>query len=282
MTWILLTLFFGVAKGGRELLKKAAIRQSSVMEVLLCYTVLSFLLVIPTASDAFQLDFSFLPYILIKSTVIFFAWLCAFEALAKMPVSLYGVLDLSRVLFSTLLGVLVVNEVLGGGQIVGLVLVCAGLLMLKARRGDPAEESSVKVKYVVLAFASCFLNAVSATADKLLMPHMTSSQLQFWYMLFLSVFYLVYVLVKRIPVQVGRAVRNVPLIAMSVIFVLADKALFVANADPNSRLTVMTLIKQSSCLVTILGGRIFFGEKRVLYRMLCASVVIAGILFAVL
>lgn len=282
MTWILLTLFFGVAKGGRELLKKAAIRQSNVMEVLLCYTVLSFLLVIPTASDAFQLDFSFLPYILIKSTVIFFAWLCAFEALAKMPVSLYGVLDLSRVLFSTLLGVLAVNEVLGGGQIVGLVLVCAGLLMLKARRGDPAEEGSVKAKYVVLAFASCFLNAVSATADKLLMPHMTSSQLQFWYMLFLSVFYLVYVLVKRVPVQVGRAVRNVPLIAMSVIFVLADKALFVANADPNSRLTVMTLIKQSSCLVTILGGRIFFGEKRVLYRMLCASVIIAGILFAVL
>ena len=101
-------------------------------------------------------------------------------------------------------------------------------------------------------------------------------------MLFLSVFYVVYVLAKRIPVRVGRAVKNVPLIAMSVIFVLADKALFVANADPNSRLTVMTLIKQSSCLITILGGKLFFGEKNVLYRMFCACIVIAGILFAVL
>jgi drug/metabolite transporter (DMT)-like permease len=281
MTWILLTLFFGVAKGGRELLKKAAIRQSSVMEVLLCYTVLSFLFVIPTAGDAFSLNFSLLPFILIKSTVIFFAWLCAFEALAKMPVSLYGVLDLSRVLFSTLLGVLVVGETLGGGQTVGLVLVCLGLLLLKARKGGQ-EGGEVRVRYVALALISCLLNAVSATADKLLMPHMTSSQLQFWYMLFLSLFYLVYVLVRRIPVRLGRAVRNVPMIAMSIIFVLADKALFVANADPDSRLTVMTLIKQSSCFVTILGGKIFFGEKRVLYRLFCACIVVAGILFAVL
>ena len=280
MTWILLTLFFGVAKGGRELLKKAAIRKSGVMEVLLCYTVLSFVLVIPTATDAFSLDFSYLPFILIKSAVIFFAWLCAFEALAKMPVSLYGVLDLSRVLFSTLLGVLVVGETIGGGQAVGLVLVSVGLLLLKARKKGE-EGGEVTAKYVLLALASCFLNAVSATSDKLLMPHMSSSQLQFWYMLFLSVFYVVYVLVKRIPVRVGRAVKNVPLIAMSVIFVLADKALFVANADPNSRLTVMTLIKQSSCLITILGGKLFFGEKNVLYRMFCACIVIAGILFAV-
>lgn len=280
MTWILLTLFFGLAKGGRELLKKAAIRQGGVMEVLLCYTVLSFLLVIPTASDAFLLDFSYLPFILIKSTVIFFAWLFAFEALSKMPVSLYGVLDLSRVLFSTLLGVLVVGETIGLGQGIGLVLVCAGLLLLKARR-DGGEERSVSTRYVVMAFASCLLNAVSATADKLLMPHMSSSQLQFWYMLFLSLFYLGYVLIKRIPVRVGRAVRNVPMIAMSVIFVLADKALFVANADPDSRLTVMTLIKQSSCFVTILGGRIFFGERNVLYRSLCAAVIVAGILVAI-
>lgn len=281
MTWILLTLFFGVAKGGRELLKKAAIRKSGVMEVLLCYTVLSFLLVIPTARDAFALDFSFLPYILIKSAVIFFAWLCAFEALAKMPVSLYGVLDLSRVLFSTLLGVFVVNETIGGGQAIGLVLVCLGLLLLKARKSE-GGEGATSARYVVLAFASCLLNAVSATADKLLMPHMTSSQLQFWYMLFLSVFYLIYVLVKRIPVKVGRALTNVPMIAMSVIFVFADKALFIANADPNSKLTVMTLIKQSSCLVTILGGKLFFKEKNVLYRMFCAMIVVAGILFAVL
>ena len=44
----------------------------------------------------------------------------------------------------------------------------------------------------------------------------------------------------------------------------------------------MTLIKQSSCLVTILGGKLFFKEKNVLYRLFCAMIVVAGILFAVL
>lgn len=281
MVWILCTLFFGIAKGARELLKKAAVQRNGVMGVLVTYTVLSFLMAIPLSGDAFSLDFSYLGFIAVKSAVIFFAWICTFEALAKMPVSLYGVLDLSRVLFSTLLGVAVLHESVGLWQGMGLVLVCVGLLMLKGRRKG-GEARTVETRYVLMAFASCFLNAVSATSDKLLMAHMTSSQLQFWYMLFLSAFYLLYVLIKRIPIPLGRILKDPCVWLMSLIFVFADKALFVANADPDSRLTVMTLIKQSSCLVTIVGGKLFFGEKRVVYRLLCAAVVVAGILLALL
>ena len=64
-------------------------------------------------------------------------------------------------------------------------------------------------------------------------------------------------------------------------FVLADKALFIANADPNSRLTVMTLVKQSCCLVTILGGKLVFKEKNILKKCLCAAIIIAGIMIGI-
>ena len=43
-----------------------------------------------------------------------------------MPISLYGVLDLSRVMFATLLGVFVLQEVLGRYQVAGLLFVSAG------------------------------------------------------------------------------------------------------------------------------------------------------------
>ena len=38
--------------------------------------------------------------ILIKSFVIFLAWIFSFIAIKKLPISLYGVLDLSRVIFA--------------------------------------------------------------------------------------------------------------------------------------------------------------------------------------
>ncbi len=57
-----------------------------------------------------------------------------------MPISLYGVLDLSRVLFATLLGVIVLQETLGMWQTTGLILVSFGLLLLKYHPGMFTEK----------------------------------------------------------------------------------------------------------------------------------------------
>ena len=40
---------------------------------------------------------------------------------------------------------------------------------------------------------------------------------------------------------------------------------------------MMTLLKQAGCVVTILAGRFMFREKETSHRLLCAAVIIAGI-----
>ena len=64
----------------------------------------------------------------------------------------------------------------------------------------------MEIRYVVMAFASCLLNAVSGLLDKILMKDITSSQLQFWYLLFLTLFYLLFIFISRTPVNWKRAV----------------------------------------------------------------------------
>jgi glucose uptake protein GlcU len=44
----------------------------------------------------------------------------------------------------------------------------------------------------------------------------------------------------------------------------------------------MTLLKQSGVICTIIGGRLFFREKHIKYKLCCAFVVIAGIVIAVI
>jgi drug/metabolite transporter (DMT)-like permease len=67
-----------------------------------------------------------------------------------------------------------------------------------------------------------------------------------------------------------------------VLFVIGDKALFIACAQQDSAVITMTLIKQCSVLITIIGGRLVFKEKGVLHKLLCACVIIAGIAVAVI
>lgn len=285
--WMWLVLLYGVFKGFREIVKKKALEKNSTIEVLFLYTLLAFLMVLPDAKNAFGMEPKYYFYIALKSFVIFLAWMFSFKAIKKMPISLYGVLDLSRVLFATLLGVVVLQEVLGVFQMIGLALVSMGLLLLKykpgARAGKLAESGeNVDIKLVVIAFASCMLNAVSGLMDKILMKDISSSQLQFWYMLFLVLMYLAFIFVTRTPIRMGSVLKNYWIWILSILFVIADRALFVANGMADSRITVMTLIKQSGCIVTILAGRFIFHEKNTGHKLVCAAIIIAGIVIAVL
>ena len=294
MIWILLTLVYGLLKGGREISKKKAMDKSSVMEVLLIYTLIGFLIVVPRAPHAMGME----PYqyglVLIKSFSIFIAWMMGFHALKHLPVSLYGVLDLSRVLLGMLLGVIILHEVLLWNQILGLALVVFGLMALRFKlfgkketeekdsesSSEDAPEGS-RTKFVLLAFGSCVLNSVSALLDKILMKDISSSQMQFWYMLFLLALYSLYVLITRTKIRKD-SFKNGWIWLMSIMFVIGDASLFIANADPDSSVTVMTVVKQSACFVTILGGKFVFHEKGIAYRIFCASIILIGIVMSVL
>ena len=280
MNWIFLTLVYGLLKGAREIVKKESLKKSSVVEVLFFYTLFAFLMCIPASSDIALIDFKYLPAIFIKSLVIFIAWILSFRAIKSLPISIYGILDLSRVLFATLLGILVLREAVTRNQVIGLVLVAAGLILLKRRKSDEAE--GIKPLVVILALISCMLNAVSGLLDKILTHYVTPSQLQFYYMLFLSLLYLLYLIVDRSEVNIKSSVKNYWIWLLAIMFVIADKALFVANADANSKITIMTLIKQSGCIITILAGKFIYKERNMLHKFICAAVIIAGIMIAVL
>ena len=286
--WIWLVLLYGVLKGCREICKKKALETSSSVEVLLIYTLVSFLMVCPDAKNAMGLSPKFYLLVALKSFIIFLAWILSFVAIKKLPLSMYGVLDLSRVLFATLLGVTVLGERLGPIHIAGLILVCAGLLLLKFKpvyeksKQEIGKEKKYAASIVIVALISCMLNSLSGLMDKILLKDINSSQLQFWYMLFLSILYIVYALIGKQKISLKRALTNKWIWILAIMFVIADRALFIANEMPESKVTVMTLIKQSGAIVSILAGKFVFKEKNVTHKLICAGIIIVGIVLGAL
>ncbi|MGN1318699.1 MAG: EamA family transporter [Lachnospirales bacterium] len=277
--WVILVLLYGILKGIRDVIKKKALEKSTVMEVLFFYTVIGFIMVTPTAPEAFKLDISYIGIIAVKSLIVFSAWVLGFKALKKLPVSFYGVMDLSGVLFSAVMSVLLLGEVLKLNQYFGLFIVMIGLLAVNYNKG---AKNEISLKYAFMALISCILNATSGIMDKVLMKSMTSSQLQFWFMAMMVVFYFLYILITREKVNWKCIKDNLWIILMSVLFVVGDKALFVANSMPDSSVSVMTVLKQSACFVTIIGGRLVFKEKNIIFRLICAVVIVIGIFISVL
>lgn len=278
--WIFLVLLYGIFKGIRECVKKKALQKNGTVEVLFFYTLFGFILVIPSCNDVFSMPKSYILPIFIKSAFVFTAWICAFRAIKKIPISLYGITDMSRVLFSTTLGVVVLHETMGLNQFIGLALVILGVLMVNLKKRGSNEGTSKK--YFIFIMISCICNATSGVMDKVLMKtgDITHGQLQFWYMLFLTLMYLCYLIFTRTKVNIKSIAKNYWIWILSILFVIADRALFAANGYEASKVTVMTLIKQSSVIVTILLGRLVFKEKNILYKIICAVIVATGIVIA--
>lgn len=284
-----MVLVYGLIKGGREICKKKALKVYSVTEVLLVYTVISLLICSPQIPNAMGLSSVQYLWVALKAFIIFIAWIAGFKAIKKLPISLCGILDLSRVLFATTLGVIVVGEKITLYKSIGLILVCCGLLFLKfnpfVKKDKEIDVESTATEasafFIILAFISCMLNAVSGLLDKILMKEMNSSQLQFWYTLFLTAYYVIYALIRR--VKINRKIwKNIWIWLLAVGLIVMDKCLFIANSYSESQVTVMTLIKQVSVIVAIIGGKFVFKEKNIFHKAICAAIIVTGILVGIM
>lgn len=292
--WVILILIYGIFKGLREGLKKKAMETNSIVEVLFFYTLFAFLMTIPMSisADLFGVSLKYHLVLIVKSGIIFAAWLCALNSIKRLPLSVYSVMDMGRIISAILLGVILLDEKLGIFQILGICLVIIGITLvnLKTKRGVD-EKASKRV--IILVAISGLLNSISSVMDKWLLSKepnrflfgdetIESAQLQFWYMLYLVSFYGVYILIKREKINVVKCVKCPWIWTLSLLFVVADKCLFIANSDPNSTVVVMTLVKQSSVLVTIGMGWLIYKEKNILWRIACAVLVIGGIMLSII
>ena len=278
---MIFVLLYGIFKGAREPIKKKILQKHDLLSTLFAYTFIGFLMTVPMAKDVFTIDAKTFVLIGLKSFVIFFAWIATFAAVKKLSVSFYSVMDLSRVVFSTLMGVIFLNESLTLKGVISLMLVVLGLYLVN-RQKDSTDKTTDR-RYVWLVLFSCLLNAVSGIMDKYLMSTkaVSSIQLQFWFMLMLSVMYYIYICIKREKIDVRGCLKNPYIYILSFLLIAGDRLLFTANSYESSQVTVMTLIKQSSAIVAILSGKFVYGEK-IARKLWCAAIIIFGIVLAVI
>ncbi len=280
--WILFVFIYAFFKGSREGIKKAALKRSSSGEILFFYTLIGFLMVAPFSfKTAISIDPVFILFVFIKSAVCCSAWFFSLKALEKMSVSLYGIMDMSRMVFSILLGVFALGESFTFPKGFGAVLVISGLFLanLKNKKEISAKEESILC--VFYALLSAFFNSLSGTMDKVLMKDMDSSQLQFWFMLFMTLIYGLVFAIKKEKISISSVKRNYWIPIMSLSLILGDKLLFEANKFPQSQVTIMTLIKQSGVIVSLITGWLIFKEKHILYKLMCTLIVLGGISVAI-
>ena len=76
--------------------------------------------------------------------------------------------------------------------------------------------------------------------------------------------------------------KNYWILLAAISLTVGDRFLFQANEIPESKVSIMTLIKQFSVIEGIILGKIFFKEKNIIKKLLCSLLIIIGIIFTVI
>ena len=272
--WIFLVVIYALLKGGRECMKKAALKKSAANEILFLYTFIGFLMTLPFTKSALEIDGIYIFSAFVKAALCGTAWIFSLLALKQMSVSLYSVMDLGRMIFSTAFGVILLREDFTLPKLIGVVLVITGLLLVNLKKNSTSAKTNLFA--VIAVLLNCLFNALSGILDKVIMRSIEPAQLQFWFMFFLSAIYGAALLLRKEKISFKTIRTNYWIPLMSVSLIVGDLLIFRANAAPQSQVTLMTLIKQSSVIVSVLSGWLIFKEKNILYKLMCAAIVILG------
>lgn len=273
--WIILTILYSIFTAFFESSKKKAVEKNSIYEVLAFFSLISFFLVAILTKDAFSIDYKYLPIIIFKATIIVVAWILGLKAIEKMEIGLYSIIKICRVIFSVILSCLFLGESLTISMILGMIIVITGVVLVnKTTKG---EKKKTTFTVIILLLISCFLNSISEIIDKKILMYITSSQLQFWFMLFLTIYYWIILISKKEKTNWSKLKTNYWIPVAALCLVIGDKALFLANSNIDSKVVVMTMIKQLSLIITIILGKILFKEKDIVKKLLYSILIIIGI-----
>ena len=279
--WILLTILYSFFTALFESAKKKAVEKNSIYTVLTIFTTMSFFLIFLTTKDAFNINYNYVPIILIKSTIIVIAWILGLKAIEQMQISIYGIVKISRIIFSVILSCFILGETITIIGIIGMFIAIIGLVLVNCTANNNNSKKP-NTKVVLMLLLSCFLNSVSAIIDKKILLYISCSQLQFWFLLFLTIYYWLIFIIKKEKINIKKTCNNYWIIIASLCLVLGDRALFIANKDTNSQVVIMTMLKQISVIITILLGKIMFKEKETLKKLLYSILILFGILIMII
>ena len=287
-----LILLSALALGLYDVARKSAVRDNSVVEVLLCSTLAGALAFLAVAGASGTLPVAFgasrreVGLIALKVLLVGTSWGCVFLALRKMPLTLVAPIRATAPLWTLLLAMPLYGEVPGPWRAVGMALMVAGFVL--ASSAGRADGFTLKSgPYFVFLLAGTLLGSASALYDKYLLnwQKIPASRVQCLFSLGLVVLYATVWTIRRLVFRPGERSPfqwrwTIPL--TGVLLIAADALYFHAAAYPDAPISVLSMLRRTSSVVAFAAGALLFRDAHLRRKGVALALVLAGAILVAL
>ena len=285
--WWSLAFLSAVLLGFYDSFKKASLKENAVIPVLFLNTVFSTLILLPLIIRTGWGGWEVQKYILLKSCIVLSSWITGYYAMKHLPLTIVGPINATRPVMVLLGAMLIFGERLNLYQWVGVVLAAVSFFLL-SRSGRKEGIDFKHNRWIALLVLAAFLGAVSGLYDRYLMAPADSGgagldrlQVLSWYNMYQAFMMAGMLLLLWYP----RRQKTTPfrwswtIPCISLFLCGADFLYMWALTDEAALISVVSMIRRGSVVVSFLFGALAFKEKNLNAKALDLSLVLLGLVF---
>ncbi len=273
--WLYLALASALLLGLYDIAKKKSSQNNGVLQILLVATALSTLFLSPWLFK-YETDLHSHLALLVKAVIVTSSWISGMVALKYLPITTVSTLKATRPFLVVIFSIILFGERLNLCQWAGVFMAFVALMLLS--RSSRMEGVTFKSNKGVLAMTiSIVTGVVSALYDKHIISGFEPLMVQSWANFYITLLLAACLLVQNKILGTGQKFRwDWTLLLIAVLITGADALYFFAIKQDGALLSVVSLLRRCSVLVTFAVGAIFFKEKNMGRKSLNILVLMLG------
>jgi transporter family protein len=297
--WLLLAFVSATLLGFYDTSKKAALKDNAVLPVLFLNTLFSTIIFSPFILDvivgndwfadtsletaAYQGDGNMLKahlLVVVKAVIVLTSWIAGYFGIKHIPITIVGPINATRPVMVLVGAMLLFGERLNLCQWIGVLLSMLSIYLM-SRSSKKENIDFVRNKWMWCVAIGTIMGAVSALYDKFIMTELNPLFVQSWFNLYQFIMMFIILMIVWYPTR-EKTTRfhwswAIPLIA---IFVgAADFSYFNALSMEDSMISVVSLIRRGSVLISFACGVIIFKERNLKAKIIDLLLILIGMIF---
>ena len=292
--WLLLAFCSAALLGFYDVFKKKSLAGNAVLPVLGLNTLFSSLIFLPFIlishfrPEWLQQTIFFVPdagwevhrYILLKSVIVLSSWTFGYFGMKHLPLPIVGPINATRPVMTLVGALLIFGERLNLYQWIGVLLAIVSFFLL-SRSGKKEGIDFQHNRWIWFVVLAALLGAVSGLYDKYLMGRFDKMVVQSWY----NVYQLFLMGSVLMFLWWPKRKTTTPfhwdwcIILISVFLSAADFVYFYSLSLDGSMISIVSMVRRSSVLVSFFFGAMIFHEKNLKSKVIDLLLVLLGMIF---
>ena len=218
--------------------------------------------------------------VVLKAFIVLSSWICGYFGLKHLPLTIVGPINATRPVMVLVGALLFFGENLNAYQWTGVLLALVSIFLM-SRAGKKEDIDFKSNKWVWCLGLATVMGAVSGLYDKFIMKSLSPMFVQSWFNFYQMI---IMTLICGLIWYPSRHKStpftwkwSIPLISLFIC--IGDFAYFTSLSDPESMISVVSLVRRSSVIISFICGVLIFKERNIKAKVFDLALILLGMGF---